>query len=161
MNEKWKLIVGLPNYVVSSLGNVKNIVTGNLLAGSIDHKGYKRYDLSLNGKRIVKSGHRLVAEAFLPPTKDKNYVNHIDGNKTNNCVDNLEWCTCQENVQHAVSALGVKPVNRRSIRCVETGVVFPSAYEAERVLGIKNSLINRCCNGLRKSTHHLHFEFID
>jgi len=123
-------------------------------------KGYPRYDLSINGKRCVKAGHRLVAEAFLPRIAGKDFVNHKDGDKTNNNLANLEWCTCQENSQHAVKVLGMKPVNRRAIRCVETGIVYSSSYEAERLLGIRNALINRCCNGLRKSTHHLHFEFV-
>lgn len=160
MNEVWKQVSWTPKYMVSNLGNVKNAITGKQLAGSVNNKGYIRYDLCIDGKRVAKAGHRLVAEAFLPKVDGKVYVNHIDGNKTNNRIDNLEWCTCQENSQHAVKVLGMKPVNRRAIRCVETGIVYSSSYEAERLLGIHNALINRCCNGLRKSTHHLHFEFV-
>ena len=160
MDEVWRQLDWTSKYLVSSLGNVKNAITGKQLAGTKNNKGYMRYDLCIDGKRIVKFGHRLVAEAFLPKVDGKPYVNHIDGNKTNNCISNLEWCTCQENMQHAVAVLGMKPVNKRAIKCVETGIVYASAYEAEKLLKIHNGLINKCCNGVQKSTHHLHFEFV-
>ena len=160
MNEVWKQVSWTPKYMVSNLGNVKNAITGKQLAGSVNNKGYIRYDLCIDGKRVAKAGHRLVAEAFLPKVEGKIYVNHIDGNKTNNRIDNLEWCTCQENSQHAFTQLGVEPVNQKPVRCIETGVIYKSCSEAERCTGIPNNKINMCCNKRKKTVHNTHWEFV-
>lgn len=158
MQEVWKALAPFPKYEVSNFGKVRVTETRKLLKGSIS-RGYIRYDLCVNGKRIVRLGHRLVAETFLPVIDGKDFVNHIDGNKANNVLTNLEWCTPSENMQHASKVLGMSSVNKRAVKCIESGKVFSSAYEAEKVLGIPNSCINRCCNGVRKSTNGLHFEF--
>lgn len=160
MKEIWKRIEWAPNYMISNYGSVLNTLTGNRLTGSKNNHGYWRYDLCINGKRIVRSGHRLVADAFLPKEDGKLIINHKDGDKTNNRVDNLEWCSPKENSLHAFGVLGVEPHNKKAVRCVETGMVYNSAYEAERITGISNTLINRCCNRLRKSAHKLHWEFV-
>ena len=68
---------------------------------SINNSGYVQISLFQNGKRKPVLVHRLVAENFLKNKENKPYVNHIDGNKLNNKMDNLEWCTCQENINHA------------------------------------------------------------
>lgn len=160
MKEEWKQLEWAPKYMVSNLGNVKNVSTGKQLLGSVNNKGYRRYDLCLNGKRIVRAGHRLVAEAFLPKVQGKECINHIDGDKTNNSINNLEWCTPKENSIHAVFALGMKPANRKAVRCVETNAVYESACEAARQKGLLNSKINNCCNGVRKTTGGFHWEFV-
>ena len=159
MYETWKPIEGAINYEVSNFGRVRNIKTKNILNGAIS-KGYVRYDLSINGKRCVKAGHRLVAEAFLPQIAGKDFVNHKDGDKTNNNLANLEWCTCQENSQHAYTQLGVEPVNQKPVRCIETGVIYKSCSEAERCTGIPNNKINMCCNKRKKTVHNTHWEFV-
>ena len=68
-----------------------------------DKDGYKKVRLSNgDGSRKVFSVHRLILETFCPnPNSSNLQVNHIDGNKTNNCISNLEWCTCKENINHA------------------------------------------------------------
>ena len=159
MEEVWKPLSWTTKYMVSNTGKVKNIITDKQLNGSVSNRGYVRYDLCIDGKRIAKSGHRLVADAFLPIDEDRPYINHIDGNKTNNVLTNLERCSCKENSQHAFTVLGIKPATRKAVRCIETGKIYESACDAERDLNISNSEINRCCNGNRKSTHGLHFEF--
>lgn len=83
-------------YFVSPKGNIYNR-HGNLIKGAIDHCGYKHVILNRKNKRV----HRLVAETFIPNPDNKPCVNHIDGNKLNNAVDNLEWCTHSENTKHA------------------------------------------------------------
>ena len=157
--EGWRQVADLPQYMVSNYGHVKNTKTGKLLNGTVNRKGYIRYDLCNNGKRLVRHGHRLVAEAFLENEDGRDCVNHIDGNKLNNKVDNLEWCTHSENIKHAYSVLGVEAHNKKPVRCVETGKIYSSCYEAECKTGIPNACINRCCNKSRKTTHKLHWEF--
>ena len=159
--EIWKPIEDSYPYEVSNYGHVRNIKTGRLLKGSQNNRGYWRYDLFINGKRIAKSGHRLVAEAFLEPVDGKDIVNHKDGCKTNNCVDNLEWCTNAENVHHSFAVLGQEPPNKIPVKCIETGIIYESACEAEREIGIHNSKINMCCRGRRPSAHGFHFCYAD
>lgn len=157
--EIWKQVTDFPQYMVSNYGRVKNTKTGRFLNGTVNSRGYIRYDLCDNGKRLVRHGHRLVAEAFLEKEDGKDCVNHIDGNKLNNRVSNLEWCTQSENMTHAYSVLGVEAYNKKPVRCVETGEIYLSSYEAEYKTGIPNTCINRCCNKLRNTTHKLHWEF--
>lgn len=108
MIEIWKDIEGYENsYQISNLGRVKS------LGNKSNHKkeiilkqciimGYKCVGLTKNSKMTIKKVHRLVANAFISNTYNKQQVNHKDGNKFNNCVNNLEWCTAKENSIHAV-----------------------------------------------------------
>ena len=112
MIEDWKDIVDYPNYQVSNLGNVKSkerytrqrkgfsLRKERILKQNKDHKGYMQVILyNENGYKHFKV-HRLVADAFITKIDGKNHINHIDGNKEHNFVDNLEWCTIQENNKH-------------------------------------------------------------
>lgn len=103
MQEYWKPIEGFENYEVSNLGQVRSFYTreAKVLKPSINKDGYLKVGLRKDGKQYLKSIHRLVATAFIPNPEDKLQVNHIDGDKQNNTVFNLEWVTCKENIQHA------------------------------------------------------------
>lgn len=98
-DDNWKQIIidgeETPFYV-NKLGEVKNSKTGNILKGNND-KTYKYYTLRYNNKQKIKSGHRLVAEAFLPNPNNLPVVHHKDHNRLNNQLENLEWTTIQEN----------------------------------------------------------------
>lgn len=96
-----KIVSGYENYFVYDNGDVLNITTGKKLKGSIGEHGYKYYRLSKNKSKKMFYAHRLVAEAFLPNPDNLPVVNHKDGNKLNNSVDNLEWVSYSENAQHA------------------------------------------------------------
>ena len=86
--EVWKTIEDFPSYEVSNLGRVRNKKTSKLLTLIPDKDGYLR--VHLNNDKNVKRVHRLVAQAFIPNKTNKDQVNHKDGDKTNNAVDNLE-----------------------------------------------------------------------
>lgn len=94
--EVWKDIPSLDNYQASSLGNIryKGHAKRKL---QLNSSGYLYLGVRVNGKFMNLRVHRIVAETFLPKIDGKEFVNHIDGDKTNNCVDNLEWCTASEN----------------------------------------------------------------
>lgn len=104
--EIWKKIEGFENYEVSNTGlvrslNYKNLGYINILKFRNHHKGYIKAPLTKNKKTKSFFIHRLVAIAFIPNPDNKLQVNHINGIKTDNRVENLEWCTNSENQSHA------------------------------------------------------------
>lgn len=97
----WIRITSYPNYAVSSKGEVKNINTGRVLRPLTLTKGYLGVRLYHEGKGKTLKIHRLVALAFLSNPDDLPQVNHKDGDKSNNAVHNLEWCSNEYNMRHA------------------------------------------------------------
>lgn len=112
--EKFKLIEGYDHYLVSTWGKIYRIDKAFQVENDYQHmtrklselsteetsKGYLRVYLSKNGKRKHHKVHRLVAQAFIPNPENKPQINHIDGNKQNNSITNLEWVTDAENKEH-------------------------------------------------------------
>lgn len=168
--EIWKVINGFPNYEVSNIGRVRSNFPGRgyrILKPELDKYGYKKLNIFKNGKKYTKTVHRLVAETFLGKQEGLQ-VNHIDGVKTNNHINNLEWVTPSENTRHAfrlgLATVHVPEPQKRPIRIIETGEVFDSVADCGRAINYDSSAIlksmkaeypnNKSCNGL-------HFEFID
>ena len=110
MNEEiWRDVVGYEGlYQVSNLGRVYSVRSGKVLKFNKKPCGYNYVQLSVHDKRVGYRVHRLVAQAFIPNTENKPEVNHINGIKTDNRVENLEWCTRSENEQHKFKTLEYK-----------------------------------------------------
>ena len=106
-----KKINGYDNYYIYDNGDVLNITTNKILKGSIGQHGYKYYRLSYNNQKKMFYAHRLVAEAFIDNPDNLPVVNHKDGNKLNNNIDNLEWVSYSYNIEHAHKEKLIK--NRR------------------------------------------------
>ena len=103
-----KPIKNYEQYMITEDGKVFNTATNKYLKGSIGEHGYQYFRLSKDGKKKMLYGHRLVAEAFIPNPDNLPVVNHIDGNKLNNTVSNLEWTTYSGNTQHWKDTTDVK-----------------------------------------------------
>lgn len=159
-NEIWKVIQDVPDYEVSNCGRVRRVDNKKVIVGAINNKGYHRFDLMLNQKRIARHGHRLVAEAFISNPDSKPFVNHKDGNKANNYIDNLEWCTQKENMIHAYHILDNKQPNCVKVICIETGEIFESLQEAARQKATHSSHIHNCITGVRKSAGGYHWKIV-
>lgn len=115
MREIWKKFE--ENYFISNLGRIKNAKTKRILKFKKNKNGYFKTNISINGKLKTVFPHRLVAEVFIPNLESKPQVNHINGIKTDNRVENLEWVTAEENMKHAYNHNLLKIVNKKSI-CV-------------------------------------------
>lgn len=123
---------------MSNTGKVRNALTKKVI-GSKNKKGYMRAYMYGNGGRKCVFTHRLVAEAFLPKPPNATEVNHIDGDKLNNNVENLEWCDHNWNMHHSYYKLNQqKGVENRKVKvqCIETGKVYNSGCDADRDLGL-------------------------
>ena len=155
--EIWKPISGYDGlYEVSNIGNVRSIKKGIILKPATNKFGYQIVGLSKNGKRKEGKVHRLVAKAFIDNPDNKKQVNHKDGNKKNNSVDNLEWVTNQENVIHAFKT-GVRKTI--AIKVIETGIVYKGCGECARAINGNPADIMRCLRTTKTKTHKgYHFE---
>ena len=161
MKEIWKDIDEFPNYEVSSFGRVRNKKYNRFLKPLEVGFGYVVVELWNNGQSQSKKIHRLVANAFIPNPHNKPQVNHIDGNKKNNSVDNLEWVTASENMKHAYDS-GIKKVyHNRTIRIIETGEIFDSIKEcAKKINGYECDII-RCLQKNNYTHKGYHFEYVN
>lgn len=115
--EKWKIINNFSNYEISTKGRVRNLKTQYILKGRKSKSGYLQVSIKndIDGKFKNQYIHRLVAIHFIENPDNKREVNHIDGNKLNNILENLEWCTSSENQKHRQNILGKTKTSQRRI----------------------------------------------
>lgn len=148
-------IEGFENYEVSNLGRVRNIKSGIMLKPWITKDGYLRHCLYKHNKQKKLFLHRIIATTFIDNPEGKPCVNHIDENKLNNDLSNLEWCTERENAVHGTRIKRIaEKLSKKVIQLdLNDNVLkeFESMHQAERETGVSVSSISNCCNGRRKS----------
>jgi len=140
-------------YQISNQGRVKGKKNNSkILAQRIDRAGYYTVRIYKEGKSHTKYLHRLIAEAFIPNPDNKPEVNHKDGNKLNNSVDNLEWVTHAENMQHAYLN-NLIPIECHCKKVID--LTNMKLYKSIKDLGQKNGLnystLKNYLNGRRKN----------
>lgn len=154
----WKEIPGSNGeYKVSNYGEVMTAKTGRILTPAIDACGYERVCLFKMDRNRRFKVHRLVAMTFIDKVDGKNQVNHKDGNKCNNYVDNLEWCTSKENVHHAKNT-GLRKgheqmCEKRRKPIIATNIATGETIRFESILAAKTAIktnhIQEVLKGLR------------
>ena len=168
MIEEWRDIANFEGlYLISNLGHVKSVerykrnnagtqfINERLRVLTPDKDGYLKVCLSKDGKRYVRSVHRLVAEAFIPNPDNLPVINHKNEDKQDNKVENLEWCTVRYNTMYGTGRIRTsmkqgKPVEQMDL---DGNVIdeFYSMCVAAKITGIPQPNIHKVCNGVRQT----------
>lgn len=177
MDERWWFINDAPGYMVSDCGRVWSSKTQQFLkVKPMDNHGHMGVCMCVDGKRVYKYIHRLMAEAFIPNPKGFPVVRHLNDNPGDNWLENLAWGTQRDNMRDCINngnAHFVTPEEREIglARCrtpiiaidIETGVrrEFAGQGEAARMLGLQQANIWKVLNGHRPSTCGYTFEYVN
>ena len=181
--EEWKTIKGFEGlYEVSNQGRVRR-ADGKIISQTFRGRGYLGVCLHKNKRQFQKYTHRLVAEAFIENPFDYPCINHIDENKTNNDISNLEWCDFRYNNSHGtrLERISEKLTGKklssetcrkmsevrkgrthkgRAVICLETKEVFESAQMASRKLGLYRGMVAQVCRGKGETAGGLHWKYL-
>jgi hypothetical protein len=158
-------IDGFEHYSITNNGKIINTKNNKKISASLNN-GYKQSSLtsSVDHKNKKFAVHRLVALVLLPKICGKNVVNHKDGNKLNNHVDNLEWTTQSENVAHSLNVLHGRTSHPRMVIQLKDGKQISehkSVTEAGKAVGLTRHAINKVCLGINKTAGGYEWEFVD
>lgn len=159
----WKQY-GKTNYGVSKDGKIKNFKTNNILKGKITKDGYIEYCLTIKSSKRSILGHRIVYSTYIGELDSEMVINHKDGNKQNNCIENLEQISRSENVKHAYYEINTCHLRKVAKMDLEGNIldVYPSCAEAARQNpGCYSNLISNVCNGKTLTHHGFKWKYIE
>lgn len=158
---KTKIVDNFPNYIITDDGRVFN-QKGKELKPDLSNNGYLRVSLSNNTVSHQKFlVHRLVAKAFISNPNDYPQVNHINEIKTDNRVENLEWCTPLENLNHSGIIDKASIAKFTKVHCDTTNEDFNSIKEASEKYHLNHANIVSCCKGNRKTAGEKKWSYIN
>lgn len=184
MDEIWKDIADYEGYYqISNLGRVRSVdryiynvsnfgdnkisfYKGKILRPSKRRKGYLGISLTKKNKQRSFLIHRLVAQAFIPNSNNLPQVNHIDEDKTNNQVCNLEWCDNKYNINYGNCIANMSKTrtnnmhNQKPVICIETGIIYANSNDAQRKTNVYARNIRKNCDGVYKSAGKLHWGWV-
>jgi hypothetical protein len=148
------------DYIPIASGHIYSKKTNRILKPASNGNGYQHVVLRIHNKNVDTYVHRFIAEALLPNPHNHKEVNHIDGNKSNNDVTNLEWVSSSENKKHAVKT-GLRKTNFVSQYTLDNQFIcrYTDANTAEYFSNVRAVNIRRCCNGYRKSAGGFLWEY--
>ncbi len=176
MEEVWKPIPGFEGYYeASNMGNIRSLdrFTKNRWGSCTFHKsqlmkcrivknGYAHVKLTKDGNKFEPLVHRIIADMFIPNPDNLPQINHKNGDKSDNRVSNLEWCTSSQNQLHSRRVLKRHcGKSRKPVICLETGETFDSLTSAGKTLGINSGGIYYVCEGRNKQAKGMHFKYAD
>ena len=166
--ECWREIAGYPKYFISNIGRVKSEKTKRggshiIMKQQLDKDGYRKICLCKGNVKRDFFVHRLVAFAFVPNPLNYPVINHIDENKRNNNVYNLEWCTVQYNtlyngINFKRAEFRKRPIKQIS-KCGAVIKIWDSRVEIEKTTGYSGGNITSVCQGNRKSANGYKWEY--
>lgn len=157
----WKEAYGFDNYLCNEQGQIYSLISKKIMKTHNDKDGYQQLRMTIKkGKAVTVKAHRLIAQTFLPNPENKPHINHKDGNKMNNAVSNLEWCTAKENNKHArkVGLLNDCGINNSRAVCDQKMLdkirqlisEGKTNTEIEKITGISNGVVSH----IRRGTHY-------
>ena len=152
----------IPNYeglyAATEDGRIYSYRSKRFLIPNKTQKGYLHTTLTKNGKAKTYKIHRLIAETYIPNPNGLPQVNHIDEDKTNNCINNLEWCDSKYNINFGTRNEKSAKARRKKIQCVETNEIFNSLTEAAKNKNINIGHISECIHGRRHTCGGYHWK---
>ena len=158
--EEWKRIIiddEVWDYEVSTHGNVRNL-KGHYMTQFDNGRGYLQVHLTKNKQSRHCLVHRVVAQAFIPNPENKPTVNHLNEDKHDNRVENLEWATSKEQATHGTLQQRLSEKKEKKVRCIETNTIYDSVQQASED-ATKSNIVS-CCRGRRKTTCGFHWEYV-
>ena len=162
---EWREVKEYSNYEVNQFGEIRHKTRKKILKPRSNNGGYQYVNFKINGKNINFAVHRIVANAFIPNPNGYTEINHKDYDRTNNCVDNLEWVNSSQNKQHAY----LKDENKNSrgkavVQRSKDGVyikTFETISKAAKEMNCSVSAISNCCLGRTKTSQGFLWSFVE
>ena len=161
---EWREVKEYNHYEVNQFGEIRHRIRKKILKPRINN-GYQYVNFKINGKNINFSVHRIVANAFIPNPNGYTEVNHKDYNRSNNCVDNLEWVSSSQNKYHAFLKEENKKSRGKAVnQYTEEGILiktFDTITEAAQALGCCVAAISNCCLRRTKTSQGFLWSFVE